>query len=80
MGRRYTCTPPPLDLRGDVLLAGSDVLAGALDDLDEDGWSRTAKWGSTTLTRVRIMMAVVRDELLEIALGHGEDGDLHVLG
>ncbi|KAH6897073.1 hypothetical protein B0T10DRAFT_526316 [Thelonectria olida] len=69
ISRRYASTPLPLDLRDDDLIAGGDTLARAIDMLDEHGWNTDGRLHSSTLLRARGMIAYIREQLLEIALG-----------
>lgn len=75
--RRYT-TPQslPLDVSDEVLLAGGETLARAIASLDENGFNTDGKVHSTTILRARTLLALVRDEVLEIALGGNEHDDI----
>lgn len=71
MSRRYARTPPPLDLKDEHLLSDKATLAGHVANLDENGWNTEGGLYSATFIRARVMLARIRDELFEIALGHG---------
>ncbi|GKT96141.1 fungal specific transcription factor [Colletotrichum tofieldiae] len=71
ISRRYARTPPPLDLKDEYLLADEATLARHVAALDENGWNTEGGLCSATIVRARVMLAHVRDELFEIALGHG---------
>ncbi|KAE9582822.1 Trichosetin biosynthesis cluster transcription factor TF23 [Colletotrichum fructicola] len=71
MSRRYARTPPPLDLKDEHLLSDKATLARHVANLDENGWNTEGGLYSATFIRARVMLARVRDELFEIALGHG---------
>ncbi|KDN61969.1 putative fungal specific transcription factor domain-containing protein [Colletotrichum sublineola] len=71
ISRRYARTPPPLDLKDEYLLADEATLARHVADLDENGWNTEGGLCSATFVRARVMLAHIRDELFEIALGHG---------
>ena len=69
LSRRYMSTPPPLDLPDAVLQGDEMTRRQALKSLDTNGWNLDGKIHETTLLRARFMMSLIRDELLEIALG-----------
>ncbi|KZL87499.1 fungal specific transcription factor [Colletotrichum incanum] len=71
ISRRYARTPPPLDLKDEYLLADEATLARHVAALDEKGWNTEGGLYSATIVRARVMLAHIRDELFEIALGHG---------
>ncbi|KAK2000425.1 fungal-specific transcription factor domain-containing protein [Colletotrichum falcatum] len=71
ISRRYARTPPPLDLRDEYLLADEATLARHVANLDENGWNTEGGLCSATFGRARVMLAHIRDEIFEIALGHG---------
>ncbi|GJC82827.1 hypothetical protein ColLi_05665 [Colletotrichum liriopes] len=71
ISRRYARTPPPLDLKDEYLLADEATLARHVATLDENGWNTEGGLCSATIVRARVMLAHIRDELFEIALGHG---------
>jgi hypothetical protein len=75
--RRYT-TPQslPLDVSDEALLAGGEILASAIASLDENGFNTDGKIYSPTILRARTLLALVRDEILEIALGSNEPDDI----
>lgn len=70
LGRKYMLTPLPLDLSDEALLAGGETLARAVAALDERGWNTEGKFFSTTIVRARRLLAVVKDEIMELALGN----------
>lgn len=70
LGRKYMLTSPPLDLSDEALLAGGDVLARAVEALDEKGWNQEGKFYSTTIVRARRLRASLIDEIMEFALGN----------
>ncbi|KAI5456619.1 hypothetical protein BGZ63DRAFT_366340 [Mariannaea sp. PMI_226] len=76
---RYSSTPLPLDLAEHDLFAGGEALARAVDALDENGWSTSGLLGPCTLLRARMMNALLREELLDIALGTKRNGTLEQL-
>ncbi|TDZ21161.1 hypothetical protein Cob_v006000 [Colletotrichum orbiculare MAFF 240422] len=71
ISRRYSRTPPPLDLDDASLMSDRGTLARRVAALDENGWSREGSLNSATFIRCRVMLAHIRDEIFEIALGQG---------
>ncbi|KAK1656023.1 fungal-specific transcription factor domain-containing protein [Colletotrichum phormii] len=71
ISRRYARTPPPLDLKDDHLLSDEATLARHVAALDENGWNTEGGLYSATIVRSRVMLAHIRDEIFEIALGQG---------
>ncbi|KXH44020.1 fungal specific transcription factor domain-containing protein [Colletotrichum simmondsii] len=71
ISRRYARTPPPLDLKDDHLLSNEASLARHVAALDENGWNTKGELYSATIVRARVMLAHIRDEIFEIALGQG---------
>ncbi|TFB02972.1 hypothetical protein CCMA1212_005430 [Trichoderma ghanense] len=69
LSHRYAFTPLPLDLRDEDLLAGGEALKRAVEGLDENGWNTGGKMYSATVTRARCIVAMIRDELVEIGIG-----------
>lgn len=70
LSRKYMLTSLPLDLSDEVLLAGGDVLARAVEALDEKGWNQEGNFYSTTIVRARRLQAFLIDETMEFALGN----------
>ncbi|KAF7551269.1 hypothetical protein G7Z17_g5125 [Cylindrodendrum hubeiense] len=71
ISRRYSSTPLPLDLSDDDLFADDETINRAVQALDERGWNTEGKLLPATRLRARVMIAFIRDELLEIALSLG---------
>ena len=69
LSRKYMLTPPPLDLGDEVLFSSPEVIAKAVEALDERGWNQEGKFYSTTIVRARRMLASVLDEIMEVSLG-----------
>ncbi|KAL6863627.1 N-terminal binuclear Zn cluster-containing/DNA binding domain-containing protein [Trichoderma novae-zelandiae] len=69
LSHRYAFTPLPLDLRDEDLLVGGEALERAVEGLDENGWNTGGKIYSATVTRARCIVALIRDELVEIGIG-----------
>ncbi|KAJ4321144.1 hypothetical protein N0V84_005496 [Fusarium piperis] len=79
LGRRYFSTPLPLDVRDDELLADQETLTRAVQALDEHGWNKNGELHSATLTRARVQIAVIKDEMLEIALENSSKVSINTL-
>lgn len=70
LSRRYCSTPLPLDIADSALIAGGQTLDRAIQELDHAGWSTTIENVlPATLIRARVLMAYLKDEILEFALG-----------
>ncbi|KAL2071253.1 hypothetical protein VTL71DRAFT_12488 [Oculimacula yallundae] len=73
-----------LDLADDVLFAPPEQLADAISKLDEGGWNQAGACHEiSTFLRARIQIHMIREEILELALGVNVDvseatiNDLH---
>ena len=55
----------PLDLADDQLLADTTEVERAGLMLDREGWSTTARYFSSTWARLRYVLGVFREEVLE---------------
>jgi len=55
----------PLDLSDDELLADGNNIEQVGLLLDNDGWSNTARYVSSTWSRLRYVLGVFREEVLE---------------
>ncbi|KAK2594915.1 hypothetical protein QQS21_007363 [Conoideocrella luteorostrata] len=70
--RRFCSMKLPLDLDETALLSDKKTFRGHLQRLDSDGWNVDGKFHSSTLLRIRMMVALIRDEILEIGLAQNE--------
>jgi hypothetical protein len=68
---RYYSTPWPLDISDEDLAADEATLEKATSSLDAQGWNTQGHIYSATVMRARAMISLIRDELIEIALGRG---------
>jgi hypothetical protein len=76
----YTTTPLLLDLGEDYLLGSQAHLEEkAATTLDERGWSTEGILNAATCYRARNMLKSFREEVLAIAMGHGQDTSVDVL-
>ncbi|KEF59095.1 uncharacterized protein A1O9_03939 [Exophiala aquamarina CBS 119918] len=68
-----------MDVSDEALFAGGEALAKAIASLDENGFNTDGEIYSATVLRARTLLALVRDEILEIALGCNEAEDISEL-
>ncbi|KAF5591080.1 transcription factor [Fusarium pseudoanthophilum] len=71
--RRFCSIKVPLDLEETALLSDRETFQSRSQLLDQDGWNKDGCIYSGSLLRVRMMIALVRDEILEVVLA--KDGD-----
>ncbi|KAF7547053.1 hypothetical protein G7046_g9132 [Stylonectria norvegica] len=71
IGRRYSSTPLPLDLGDEDLMSDEATITRAVQNLDARGWNTDGSVHPASLIRGRVMIAYIRDEILEIALSPG---------
>lgn len=79
INHRYYTTPLPLDLRDEDLIAGSTTLNKAIASLDERGWNTDGGLYPATVARARCMMAMIRDEVIEVTMSNGRNPSLEYL-
>lgn len=79
ISRRHFTTPPPLDLKGAVLYKDKEARIAAAKLLDPNGWSTDGKVHSVTNMRARFMNALLRDEVIDIALFEGQNTSLDTM-
>ncbi|RYP10008.1 hypothetical protein DL764_000937 [Monosporascus ibericus] len=68
--RRYTSTPLPLDIRDEDLFSDEATLAKTVDYVDDKGWNTRGEVYPSTFIRARALIASIREEIFEVALGH----------
>ncbi|KAL3466706.1 hypothetical protein BJX64DRAFT_249702 [Aspergillus heterothallicus] len=73
---RYCSLSPPLDLSDEDLIAGGDHLHQAISKLDAAGWNPEGNSLRVSMKRLRFILAVLREQALEIALGTFDDTDI----
>lgn len=71
--RRFCSIQLPLDLDDDALLSDKETFQRHLLLVDSNGWDMDGRLHSASVLRVRTMVALIRDEILEIGLGCIED-------
>lgn len=65
---RYATTPLPLDISDEELFYRGSTPAEENFRVDSNGWSTTGDVYPMTLLRAKVMMALIREEILDIAL------------
>ena len=73
--RRYCAINLPLDLTDATLLCDKDTFQDRLLQLDVNGWNTDHQFRSSTILRARAMIALIRDEILEIGLSYTGEYD-----
>lgn len=73
LSHRYCKMEHPLDLSDDQLFSEGAELEHAISTLDEDGWNTQGRLNRTTWLRVWFQHCRIREDILEIALGSGEE-------
>lgn len=76
INHRYCTLTPPLDLSDEILVIGGDALAQAISELDSNGWNTAGVRNRITHTRMRFLLAVTREQALDLALGTLEPHDM----
>ena len=67
--RRYITSKMPLDLSDTQVLAEGQELEDIKSRLDPMGWNVDGECHFSTVCRAWMMMALIRDEVLELSLG-----------
>ncbi|KAL6899963.1 hypothetical protein GGI43DRAFT_405931 [Trichoderma evansii] len=75
--RRFCSIKLPLDLDDSVLLSDKETFQRYLLHLDDDGWDMDGQLHSASVLRVRAMVALIRDEILEIGLSYAENYNIN---
>jgi hypothetical protein len=65
-----------MDVSHELLLAGGSTLTQAISELDKAGWHVYGTTHPVTLIRLRFLLAIFREQALELALGTGDHEDL----
>ena len=69
LSRRYTTCHIPLDISDNQMMAEGQELEEIKGRLDPNGWNIDGKLHPSSLCRAWMMMALIRDEILELSLG-----------
>ena len=73
LSHRYCKMEVPLDLSDDQLFLEGPELDAELSKLDPNGWNTSGNLNRTTWMRVWFQHCRVREDILEIALGSGDE-------
>lgn len=65
----------PLDLSDDALVADASSFSEAAQQLGRDGWNPRGQVYRTSLVRIRLLLAIFRDKVLELTAA-SYDGDI----
>ncbi|KAI1385627.1 uncharacterized protein F4822DRAFT_413756 [Hypoxylon trugodes] len=76
---RYSSTPLPLDISDDELFSDHETFMKAIGRLDEKGWNTDGKLHTSTRIRARSILASIREEIFEIALGCNQTASIETL-
>ena len=79
LGGKYMSTPLPLDLSDEELRLPPAQLAVVASRLSDSGWGTDGVLKPSTMLRARAMMALVRDEILQVSLGHEKSVSADIL-
>ena len=77
LSHRYCRMEVPLDLSDEQLFLEGAELEAAIAQLDSNGWNTTGTINRTTWRRAWFEYCRIREDILEIALGTGEDDISH---
>lgn len=69
MNSRYCNCPAPLDLDEEDVYNGYERMQVAKSKLDSNGWNTDGKIYPTTWIRALILLAPIREEILDLSLG-----------
>jgi len=69
LSRRYITCHTPLDLSDVQLMAEGEELEAIKSRLDPNGWNVDGECYPNTICRAWMLMALIRDEILELSLG-----------
>lgn len=67
LSRRYYSAPLPLGLTDEELSGDPASLEAAIARLDAEGWPLDGEMNRSVMVRARLMMAILRDEIIELA-------------
>ncbi|KAL4934267.1 uncharacterized protein BDV17DRAFT_278576 [Aspergillus undulatus] len=65
---RYSDRKPPLDISEEVLVADERELEAAMAELDSEGWNVHPVFQRSSWYRIRYIISVFREEILELSL------------
>lgn len=73
LSHRYCKMEYPLDLSDEELVLEGPELDAVLSRLDANGWNTDGRFNRTTWMRVWFQHCAIRENILEIALGSGDE-------
>lgn len=65
LSHRHCNLTLPLDISDEVLVADGLSLTEAIKHLDADGWNQQGQIHRISLARIRLLLAIFRDQVLE---------------
>ncbi|KAF7114730.1 hypothetical protein CNMCM5793_009681 [Aspergillus hiratsukae] len=71
--KQYCNIQSPLDLTWEELIAPPSARQAALVKLDSHGWNTDGKLGSGARGRTILLACFIREDILELSIGHGRD-------
>lgn len=79
LSTRYVMTPLPLDIPEKHFVGDEEAFRRAVGELDERGWNTIGELTVACFIRARTSMAMVRDEVLAMALSQNKNVRLQTL-
>lgn len=77
LGSRFATTPLPLDISDEELLNSEGKSLADSPNIDENGWNNRGQIYSVTLHRAKMMINLIKEQILEIALQSTPRGDTY---
>lgn len=77
IGSRFATTPLPLDVSDEELLNSDGNSLANSPNVDENGWNNRGKIFSGTMMRAKMMINLIKEQILEISLQVAPCGDTH---
>ncbi|VUC25216.1 unnamed protein product [Clonostachys rosea] len=74
--RRFCSIKLPLDLDDTALVSDIEGFQEQVRALDSNGWNQSGHIHSSSILRFRMMVALIRDAILEIGLGYSDDSTI----
>lgn len=75
----YVSFTLPLDIPDESFMGGEEALKKAVDNLDDNGWNTAGILSSATQIRSRVKLALLKDELMAMALSQNNPISLDAL-
>ncbi|KAL4800400.1 hypothetical protein BDV19DRAFT_398029 [Aspergillus venezuelensis] len=73
---RYCANSPPLDISDEILIAGGEEMEQQMANLNHAGWNTQGNSLRGSMLRLRFLLAVLREQALEVALETFDESDL----